>query len=186
MIGRLPPTLVVVAFLESFSLVSWPSRPKATDPMRAVVRKSRRDQVMNASGKMVGASERIARARLRALLGLSRTERLHGGDGPGLPSQTLDASGNGHYAFALVGAEAQQGCDIADLVELRFIFYVQQFDIADDGIANDRVANVFDFAGGMSTRGTVADQVRIEMSTTRALYGARLVIVAKEQSLHFA
>src|ERR1051325_800440 len=59
MIGRFPPTLTVVAFLESFS---WASRVRETDPMTAVVRKSRRDQVMNASGKMLEASERIARA----------------------------------------------------------------------------------------------------------------------------
>src|SRR5581483_1617720 len=46
MVGRLPPMVVVVAFLESFSC-SCASSPRETEQTIAVVRKSRRDQVMH-------------------------------------------------------------------------------------------------------------------------------------------
>jgi hypothetical protein len=57
----------------------------------------------------------------------------------------------------LVGAKAEQGRDIADFVKLGLVFYVEQFDIADDCIANNWVADIFDFARRMSARGTVTD-----------------------------
>src|ERR671930_127061 len=56
--------------------------------------------------------------------------------------------------LALVRAEAQQGTDLAGLLKLRIGAEVDHADIGIEGAAQDRVGEVFEFAGGLATART--------------------------------
>jgi hypothetical protein len=78
--------------------------------------------------------------------------------------------------LALIGSEAQQRRDIAHLIELGHVLDVEKFNVANDGVANDWVANVFNLVSGMSACRAVPDQMRIQVSAPCAFNCAGFVV----------
>src|SRR5581483_3098107 len=145
-----------------------------------------------ASGQVIGASERIARGRVVVGLRSSSVRRtgdarLHiemAGRMPALRFwQNLCYC---YRAFALVGAETEQGGYVPHLVKRRLVFYVEQFDVTKYGVADNGIADILEFTGCVSTGRTMTDEMRVEVSATGALHGPRLEVVPNQQRLYFA
>jgi hypothetical protein len=78
----------------------------------------------------------------------------------------------------LAGAEAQEGGDVAGVIEIVVIFQIEQLDIAADGDGDDGIADVGQFAGAVSAGYAKLDEVGVEMTAVRALYGFGGIIFA--------
>src|SRR5882672_7986654 len=87
---------------------------------------------------------------------------------------------------ALLGAEAQQSGNIADLVELRRIFHIEHFNIAADNPGQNRFSDVDDFAGGLAADWAEADEVGIEMPAAGTLDCMGEKVFSDQHSLDFA
>src|SRR5580704_7476752 len=87
---------------------------------------------------------------------------------------------------ALIRPETQQGCNVADRVELRIVLHIKQFNVAPNRDRNHRLANIFELAGCPPAYRAEWDEVRIDLSAAGALDRTRRIVFAEQQGLHFA
>ena len=78
----------------------------------------------------------------------------------------------------LVSAEAEQGSDVAHLVEFRIVLDVEQLDVAADRHGNDGIANIFEFTSGFAADRADRNHVSIHVTAIGALDGASCVVLA--------
>jgi hypothetical protein len=86
----------------------------------------------------------------------------------------------------LLGAEAEQGGDVSDFIELRVVLDEEKFDIVADGARQNRFGGVDHAANLASTDRTKIHQVGVEVTAAGALDRLGVVGLADQKSLHFA
>src|SRR5215471_11441310 len=82
-----------------------------------------------------------------------------------------------------LGPEAEQGCNVADLVELGIVFHIERLDIAPHHPRQNRLADIDNFLRGSATCGTEADEMGINVPAARAFDGVCLQVLADQQRL---
>src|SRR6202035_297341 len=102
--------------------------------------------------------------------------------GRGLRSRSTDRLN----VIVLGRAEAQEGRDIPDVVELRIILDVEKLDVMADHPGQYCLAHVDALASLASADGTEAYQVRVEVAAAGALHGLRDIGIPNQQGLYFA
>src|SRR5262244_4191169 len=140
------------------------SKPTATDAMTAVLRNSRRDQVMclpreeregyHALGRLRGRGTRPTEGQLRS---------------------PRNAAG-----CVLIGTETEQGTDVSHAIEFRLISHIDQLNIAADGHRNNCLADVFEFPRAAPAYRTEPHDVCVQVSAVCTLDGAGAVILIKQ------
>src|SRR5581483_7017189 len=88
--------------------------------------------------------------------------------------------------LVLVGAEAEQRRNVADAIELRIIFDVEQLDVAPNRLWDDHVADVFDLSRLVATNRAEAHQMRIHMPAVFAFNRVGVELVSKQEYLNLA
>jgi len=73
-------------------------------------------------------------------------------------------------AFALIGAEAQQGGNVSGAIKLGVVLHVEQFNVAADGGGNDGFGYIFDFAGLVAAGRALSHYMRVKVAAIHALY----------------
>src|SRR5581483_8054723 len=86
----------------------------------------------------------------------------------------------------LVGAEAEEGGDVASLLELRIRGDIKDVHALGDSLTNDGVGDVLDFAHRLAADGAGFGDVRIHVAAVRALDGVGGKILAQQEGLDLA
>jgi hypothetical protein len=86
----------------------------------------------------------------------------------------------------LLGAEAQQGGDVADFVELGIILDVEEFDVVADHTGQDRFAYIDDLSCLATADWTEAHEMGVEVAAAGALDRLGVIALPYQQGLHFA
>jgi len=84
----------------------------------------------------------------------------------------------------LIGAEAEQRGNVADLIQCRLVPDEEQLHTAPDGGGNNGLAHIFKLARGPTTQRTISHHVRIEVTAAFAFDRVRGVVFRDQQSLH--
>ena len=88
-----------------------------------------------------------------------------------------------NLARRLIGTEAQKRCNVTGTIKAVIVLEIEQLDVATDGNGNDGVANVSDFASGISASYAQGDEVGIEVAAVNALDRSRRIVFAEEDCL---
>src|SRR6202142_1151062 len=89
-----------------------------------------------------------------------------------------------HLPRRLIGAETQQRRDVAGTIQSVVFLGVKQFNVAADGDGDDGIADVGQFARGISASHAELDEMGVEVAAVSALDGSRRIVFAEEEALH--
>jgi hypothetical protein len=93
---------------------------------------------------------------------------------------------DGANIVVLLGAEAQQGGDVSDFIELGIVVDVKQFNVMADHARQDGFGYVYNLTRLAAADWTEAHQMSVEVAAAGALDSLGVIALAKQQRLHFA
>src|SRR5713226_3269491 len=149
-------------------LLAWVETPRETDPARVEARKSRREMVM------VFFLARNSGERISYITGQEKIAKPHGSR-RGL-----------QLVLVAVGAETEQGGNVAHAVQGLVLRNQNQADVALDRRRDQGFTNIIQVSRGAPTNRAIRDQVRVEVAAVRALDGAGRVLLRHDDGFHFA
>src|SRR5947209_5999294 len=84
----------------------------------------------------------------------------------------------------LIGAKAQQRADITNTVQIRVVFHIEQFDVAENRPRQDRFGNVLEFTDLAAANRARRHHMGVKMATRRALDATSVKVLPDQQRLY--